>query len=200
MVKKKLVVALIADGARLLCELDRQNFPVDAMFWVHFPEEDYWRLVIASPLVNQQGGLAGYRRVNELLRGIEMAGITLEDISLVDPASSQFRSFLSLASSSGRLATGPEWVEFEEAVVYRWTSASVSAELTCDVSSRDLIRLWEAERKLSNQPVLLITSDKRRVTLRFHPQHGPHPGIENVKGAFQIALQRERTDCQVKWN
>jgi len=200
MVKKKLVVALITDGARLLRELDRQNFPVDTMFWVHFQEEDYWRLVIASPLVNQQGGLAGYRRLNELVRGIEMAGITLEDISLVDPASSQFESFLSLASSSGRLATGPEWVEFEEAVVYRWTGASVSAELTCDVSSRDLIRLWEAERRLSNQPVLLITSDKRRLTLRFHPQHGPLPSIENMKGAFQIALQRERPECQVKWN
>ena len=32
MVKKKLVEELISDGARLLRDLDRQNFPVESMF------------------------------------------------------------------------------------------------------------------------------------------------------------------------
>jgi hypothetical protein len=200
-VKKKLVEELIGDGTRLLRQLDGQNFPVESMFWVHLPDEDYWRLVIASPLVNQQGGAAGYRRLNELLRQIELAGITLEDISLLDPESSQFQSLRSLAGGSSRLAAGPEWLELEEAVVYRWTGASASAELTCDVSSIELNQLWDAERKLSNLPALLITSNKRRVTLRFHPQHGSLQGIENVKRPFQIALHRPeaRPDCQVRW-
>ena len=146
-------------------------------------------------------GAAGYRRLNELLREIELAGITLEDISLLDPESPQFQSFRSMASGSGRLATGPEWLEFEEAIVYRWTGASVSAELTCDVSSSELKQFWEAERKLSNLPALLIASNKSRVTLRFHPQHGALSGIENVKSGFLIALHRPnaRPDCQVKW-
>jgi hypothetical protein len=200
MVKKKLVEELISDGARLLRELDRQNFPVESMFWIHLPDEDYWRLVIASPIVSQQGGVAGYGRLNELLQEIELAGITLEDISLLDPESQQFQSLRSLASGSSRLAAGPEWVEFEEAIVYRWTGASVSAELDCEVSSTELNRFWEAERKLSNLPALLISSEKGRVTLRFHPQHGLG-GIGSVKRAFQIALHRPnaRPDCQINW-
>lgn len=199
MVKKKLVEGLIDDGAKLLRELDRQEFRVESMFWVHLPDQDYWRLVIASPIVNQGGGTAGYRRLNELLKEIELAGITLEDISLLDPESSQFKSLRSLASGSSRLAAGPEWIEFEEAIVYRWTGASVSAELTCDVSSGELSRFWEAERKLSNQPALLITSNKRRATFRFHPQHGPLGGIDEIRRAFQIALHRSRPDCQLNW-
>ena len=92
MVKKKLVEGLVRDGARLLHELDQQGFPVESMFWAHLPEEDYWRLVIASPVVKQQGGAAAYQILNGMLRRIELVGITLEDISLLDPESQQFRS------------------------------------------------------------------------------------------------------------
>ena len=198
MVKKKLVEELISDGAILLRELDRQNFPVESMFWAHLPDEDYWRLVIASPIVSQQGGAAGYRRLNQLLREIELAGITLEDISLLDPESPQFKSLRSIASASSRLAAGPEWIELEDAIVYRWT---LSGELNCEVSSGELNQFWEAERKRSNLPALLISSENRRVTLRFHPQHGPLWGLENVKKAFLIALHRPdaRPECQVNW-
>ncbi len=201
MVKKKLIERLISEGAGLLRQLDRQSFPVESMFWFHFSDEDYWRLLIASPIVKQHGGAAGYRQLNELLRSIELAGITLEDISLLDPESAQFLSFRFLASHSSRLATGPEWIEFEDAIVYRWTGASVSADLTCNVSADELTQFWESERKLSNQPKLLIAMNNRRVTLRFHPQHGDPSGIENVKQPFQIALHRPtaRPDCQVKW-
>ena len=202
MVKKKLVEELITDGARLLHELDRQDFPVESMFWVHLPDEDYWRLVIASPVVSQQGGAAGYRRLNELLRGMELAGITLEDISLLGPDSPQFRSFRSIARGSSRLAAGPEWIELEDAIVYRWTSASVTAELSCEVSPAELYQFWDAERKFSGGlalPALLISSEHGRVTLRLHPQHRPQEEIESVTKAFQIALHRERPGCQVNW-
>lgn len=201
MVKTKLVEELISDGAKLLRELDRQNFPVDSMFWIRLPIEDYWRLVIASPTVAQQGGSAGYRRLDQILRELEMAGITLEDISLLDPDSPQFQPLRSLASASSRLAAGPEWIEFEDAVVYRWTGASVSADLSCEISSGELHQFWEAERKLSNLPELLISSQGRRATLRFHPRHGSLGGIENVRSNFLIALHRPnaRPNCQVKW-
>src|ERR1022692_2174161 len=82
MVKKKLVEGLISDGAKLLRELDRENFLVESMFWIHLPDDDYWRLVIASPNVDKEGSAAGYGRINQILRNIETAGLTLEDISL----------------------------------------------------------------------------------------------------------------------
>jgi hypothetical protein len=162
------------------------------------PEEDYWRLVIASPVVKQQGGAAAYQILNGMLRRIELVGITLEDISLLDPESQQFRSLYSTARESSRLAAGPEWLEFEDAVVYRWTGESATGDLSCDASAGELRGLWEAERKLTNRPALLIDSERRRVTLRIHPQHQPC-GIAEIKKAFLIALHRSRQDCQINW-
>lgn len=203
MVKKRLVEELISDGVRLLRELDRQSFPVESMFWAHLPDEDYWRLVIASPFVAEHGGAAGYRRLNDLLRELEFAGITLEDISLLDPEWPQFQSLYSLACGSSRLAAGPAWLEFEDAIVYRWTSASVSAELKCEVTADELREFWEAERERSpmSHPALLISKEGARVTLRFHPQHGPQERIDGIKTAFVTALHRRdaRPGCQVNW-
>ncbi len=203
MVKKKLVEGLVRDGARLLHELDRQSFPVETMFWAHLPDEDYWRLVIASPVVKQQGGAAAYQRLNELLRAIGLVGITLEDISLLDPESPQFRSLYSLARGSSRLAAGPEWLEFEDAVVYRWAGESVTGKLSCNVAVGELKEFWEAERQLSGnlgKPALLITLENGHVTLRFHPQHGPQQTrVEGLKKDFGRALYRSRPDCQVSW-
>jgi hypothetical protein len=201
MVNTKLVEGLITDGARLLCELDRQGFPVESMFWSHLPDQDYWRLVIGSPIVSKQGGMAAYRRLGALLQGIELAGITLEDISLLDSDSGEFQSFVSLASASSRLAAGAEWLEFEEAIVYRWTGAAVKGELTCEASLGELDQIWQNERKILNLPALLITLEQRQVTLRFHPQHGPRKEreIENVRFNFASALRQTRSDCQVNW-
>ncbi len=203
MVKRKLVEELISDGAKLLRELDANLFPVESMFWVRLPVEDYWRLVIASPLVAQRGSMFGYRLLNEILGDLNLAGITLEDVSIVDPPSSQFESLYSLASGSARLAAGTAWLEFEDDVVYRWTGASVSAELDCEVSASELQQFWEAERERMrlSYPALLIRKDGRRVTLRFHPQHGPQQNIAGIKTGFVFALHRPdaRPSCKVKW-
>lgn len=199
MVKKKLVEELITDGAELLCELDRRAFPVESMFWSHLPDQDYWRLVIGSSIVSEQGGAASYRRLGELLQEIELAGIALEDISLLDPESREFQSLLSLASSSSRLAAGAAWLEFEEAVVYRWTGAAVSGDLACDVSLCELNQIWQDERRILNLPVLLITLERHRVTLRFHPQHGPQGNIANIRFNFENALRQTRPGCRINW-
>ena len=201
MVKKKLVEELIRDGARLLRELDRNDFPVESMFWIHMEDEDYWRLAIGSPVVAEEGDFAAYRRLGDLLRRIELAGVALDDISLLDPESPKFKSLLSQAGASSCLAAGAAWDEFEDAIFYRWTAASVGGELTCGVTCEELNRLWEAERKSSNLPALLINLEGRRLTLRFHPRHGTLEGIDNIKPAFAIALHRPdaRPDCQINW-
>jgi hypothetical protein len=201
MVKKKLVEELITDGVTLLHELDRRSFPVESMFWSHLPDQDYWRLVIASPIVSEQGGAAAYRRLGELLQEIELAGITLEDISLLDPKSREFHSLFALARESSRLASGAAWLEFEEAVVYRWTGAAVSGELACDMSLGELDQVWQEERRIRNLPALLITLEQRRVTLRFHPQHGPRGEAETERVAvdFARALLQTHPDCRMNW-
>ena len=133
------------------------------------------------------------------MREIELAGITLEDISFFDPESQEFQSLFSWATASSRLAAGAAWLEFEEAVVYRWTDAAVNGELTCDVSVGELNQIWQNESRNLNLPTLLIALEQRRVTLRFHPKHGPRREIENVRFNFASALRQARSDCQINW-
>jgi hypothetical protein len=200
-VKKKLVGKLVSDGARLLHELDSHDFPVYAMFWVHLVEEDYWRLVIASTLVEKEGGTASYKRLNLRLSANSDMAITLSDITLVEPDSPAFRSMRALITTSARLAPGPEWLEFEDAVVYRWNDASATADLTCDqaLSSNDLAKLWEEERAAGNDPAFLFSVTGRRLTLRFHPQHGDSNDPALIRKAFELALKRKYPNCRLNW-
>jgi len=203
MVKKVLVNELIEDGATPLQELDRRDFAVDAMFWVDLPDRDYWQLVTAPPVVRAHGSAAADGKLQDILRGIDLSGFALEDITLLEPDSQQFRALRSVAETSHRLAVGSSWVVFEDAIVYRWTSASVTAELNCEISSERLEEVWDAYRKpiSLSVPSLLFGVVGRRVTLRFHPQHGPQRQIAGIKTAFQIALHRDDAfpNCEVTW-
>ncbi|MGH9440080.1 MAG: hypothetical protein ACRD22_19950 [Terriglobia bacterium] len=202
MVKTKLVEALILDGEKLLTELGRRNFPVESMFWLELPEQGYWRLIIASEIVAGGDTAEGYRRLNTILRGLDLAGLALADISLFDPISPEFLSLRAVASSASRLAVDRSWVQFDEAVVYRWNDDSVKGVLKCSgVTEENLNRFWNAERELANLPRLLISLDSRRLTLRFHPGHDTPKNIKGVRQAFLIALHRPnaRPDCQIEW-
>ena len=64
----------------------------------------------------------------------------MEDISLLDPEAKEFRSLFSVGIASSRLAAGTAWLEFEDAVVYRWTDAAVAGKLTCNASLAELNR------------------------------------------------------------
>ena len=200
MVKTLLVSQIIEDSVTLLRELDRLHFNVEAMFWVNVPEHNYFRLVIASPLVRNEVPTAIYLRLREILRTVGVSGFDLADVSAFEPDSQQFRSYLSVLETSSRIDIGPSWVVFEDGIVYRWTGASVTAELDCDIGPEQLMQAWEHERRLSNQPRLLLSVEGRLVTIRFHPQHGPQRSIEGIKQAFSIALHRTYPDCTVKWN
>jgi len=74
-------------------------------------------------------------------------------------------------------------------------------ELSCEVTREQLSQIWEEESRRSNRPRLLFRVEGRRVTMRFHPQHGPQRSIEGIKQAFSIALHNEQAfpDCKVKW-
>jgi hypothetical protein len=63
----------------------------------------------------------------------------------------------------------------------------------------ELNQFWNNERKLSNQPLLILDLDGRKLTLRFHPKQGDLTGIHEIKKAFQNALHRGRPDCRLNW-
>jgi hypothetical protein len=199
MVKQVLVETATDEGARLLSELDRTQFPVECMFWVQLPEQGRWRLVIGSPLVRSQGPRPAYERLGVLLRQVD-AGLTLLEVSVFDPDSAALASLLSIVEISGRVVAGPSWVSFGEGVVYRWTGEAISGELSCDLTQAELAQIWERERKTTSLPKLLFSQQCRRLGIRFHPQRGRQAGLANVKQPFQIALQRSYPECRISWD
>jgi hypothetical protein len=199
MVKAVLVDHLIFDGETLLGELDRLNFPVEAMFWLDLPNRDYWRLIIASPVVAAQGEMVSYMQLDQILRTLDLSGLAMEDISLLDPDSWQFKSFRSEAAASGRIATEKSWERYNGAAVYRWTGQYLRAIIGCDVTIERLNALWKDYRKRVNSPALLFNVDGRQVTLRFHPQHYETEGLQNIKPAFASALHYVMPDCKIEW-
>lgn len=199
MVKEVLVEAAIDEGARLLSELDRTQFPVESMFWVQLPDMGHWRLVIGSPLVRDQGPRPTYERLGALLREADL-GLSLMSISVFRPDSGELASLLSGVKMPGLVVAGASWVTFGEGVVYRWTADAITGDLSCELSQAQLEQIWERERKLINLPKLLLSLRDHHLTIRFHPQHGRLGGLANMKQQqFQSAL-RSNPDCQINWS
>lgn len=192
MVTKSLVDELLCDGSTLLEELDRQGFTVEGMFWVELPDRDYQRLVIASPVVETEGPLVAYRKLQEILQPLDLPALGLRNISVMRPASAEYLELRRIAENSPKVVARPGYFVLEDAVVYRWNNASVTVELDREVSAEDLNRLWEEYRKPpTNAPRLIFRVNGRQVTLRFHPAHGPTHGardIDEAKRAFSSAL------------
>jgi hypothetical protein len=124
MLKTVLVKELIDEGARLLQELDRRNYPVEAAFWVYLAESDYWRLVMASPLVDEQGPIAAYRDLREALAVTDPSTLSLQDISVLSPNGQDYQALLGSAVGVGGLGfvaargrVSP--VVFQDAYIYR---------------------------------------------------------------------------------
>ncbi len=197
MAEAVLVGAAAEAGAKLMAELDRTQFPVECMFWVQLTDSSRWRLVIGSPRVREEGPRAVYERLESLLRGADI-GLSLMNISVFDPESSELSSLLSVVETSGRLVAGPSWLTFGEGVVYRWTGDKITGELSRELTHDDLVEAWEVERRLTNQPKLLFTQLGKRVTIRFHPQHGRLAGLANVRQAYRIALDRRYPNCEIE--
>ena len=200
MVKTKLVDQLIENGAEILCQLDRNNFPVEAMFWID-QDHDYWRLIIGSKTVADAGGIAAFVQLDGILSEMDLAAITLNDIWLLDPDSLQFKTLRTAAASSGRLAVGSAWVQFDNAVVYRWNDEFLAGDLTCSAAAEELRTIWDFERKTSGDSDLLIDLQNSRLTVRFHPKYVMQTGIKNDKyqQKFQSALHRARPNCNINW-
>ena len=193
---------LVRQGADLLRELDRQKIPVESMFWLRDPDQGDWRLIISSPLVESGGPAPMYRKVDETLGRIRANGLALSDISLFGPRSREFRDLLFVAQHSPLHRVESAWVVYRDAIVYRWNSDAVVAELDCQVKEEQLSRAWDNQP--GNHPRVLFHMDGSRVTIRLHPQH-PYPiegeSAESMKRAFQIALHRPDAfpACKVRW-
>jgi hypothetical protein len=90
MVKTSLVERDISEGKRILEALDRPksngtSFRVKAAFWLYSPESEGWRLMLATPLVDEKGRLATYAHLRKLLDSIQSLNLSTHNISVVSP-------------------------------------------------------------------------------------------------------------------
>jgi hypothetical protein len=75
---------MVKAGANIIQQLDRAKFTIDAAFWLHLPDSNQWRLVLASPEVGVHGPKKGYKRVQSALTKMLEPRLSLQDISMMD--------------------------------------------------------------------------------------------------------------------
>jgi hypothetical protein len=126
MVARTLVDRDIQAGRLLLEELKKQKTDIRAALWFYVDEDDQWLLLLASPVVDEQGPLAAYTLVQNALKNIpENMRPEFTDISVVSPSDDRIRAI------GATLKTGPGISEIrfrrnvvnnlyiEDALVYR---------------------------------------------------------------------------------
>ena len=85
-------------GSKLIDALDKVKFPIKAAMWLYKPETDDWQLIIATPLVEQKGPREAYQQILSLLEAFEPPlGISLSDVTVVNPNSNLIRSLREVA-------------------------------------------------------------------------------------------------------
>ena len=86
MAEATLVDADIEAGRELVRALDAEGFPVTAAAWIHFPDDDEWRLVIRTPEASKDL-LAALGKVQQAMeaRGDLRRRLHLPRVKLVPP-------------------------------------------------------------------------------------------------------------------
>lgn len=89
MVKTSLVEADLLTGWKLLTTLysppHKALFRVKAAFWFYYAASEDWRLVLASPLVDERGPLETYSRLQELLFEFQSSDLDLQNTAVISP-------------------------------------------------------------------------------------------------------------------
>lgn len=89
MVKTSLVDADLLTGWRLLLALysppHKALFRIKAAFWFYYAESEDWRLVLASPLVDERGPLETYRLLQEVLFEFQPSDLDLQNTAVISP-------------------------------------------------------------------------------------------------------------------
>lgn len=101
MAKAALVEQDIHLGETAVRRLDAAGVIVPAAFWLYLSDAEIWRLVLATPLVDELGPQGAYRRVGDVLLGTEPAvDLSIDDIAVASP-NSETVVLLGLATSTG---------------------------------------------------------------------------------------------------
>ena len=106
-VREFLSEPMIEAGKRLIERLDESDSEVQAAFWMFFPDEKCWKLIIASESVEHDGPRQFYKRVVEANKKANESEsvVSLHDVSVTD-TSDTFVNLLRTAISTGDEISG----------------------------------------------------------------------------------------------
>ena len=127
MVAAPLVEKDIRDGETLLRRLDRDGFRATAAFWYWEPEDEKWRLIIATPLVKDKGPREAYMKLDNSARRIRKKGFALNSMHVqLVKEEEELPSALRRAVKTGRNIAGIRFSRnvidgtyIEDAYIYR---------------------------------------------------------------------------------
>ena len=129
MYKTVLVKELVEEGEELIKRLESHRFHIAAAFWHYIEDLDRWRLVIVfSSLVDREGPLRVYTRIQQDLAEMQTRELSLSDISVMGLNDYEFRELRSQVNRSVHASnrTHRPWPRslnpsrLEDAYIYRW--------------------------------------------------------------------------------
>jgi len=101
-VREFLSEPMIEAGKRLIERLDESDSNVQAAFWMFFPDERCWKLIVASESVEHDGPRQFYKRIAEANKKADESEsvVSLHDVGATD-TSDTFVKLLKTAISTG---------------------------------------------------------------------------------------------------
>lgn len=88
----------LADGARLIQQLDQAGFPITAAFWAYDSLLETWRLIIAAPREAIESLVTAYGTIQGIIQDNGL-GVTLDRISLISDDDAKLKNLQALAKS-----------------------------------------------------------------------------------------------------
>jgi hypothetical protein len=85
LVKEFLTENMVRGGEALTRKLDELGWPVVASFWYFEPDDNRWKLMIASPKVNLDGPKEAYEAIQGALSTLQDHFTDLQYITVVQP-------------------------------------------------------------------------------------------------------------------
>ena len=178
-----LVEFQIDAGQRLIVQLIRDGFRVEAAFWVKTVEEGIWFLYNASPVVEEQGpGARAYRALQGSLNPLQGFPLSLSDIKLIGKDNPITRDVVDiLARFPGSIANrlrGQQLggVSIEEGYIYPayLFSARGTGPMTQDEVLRELFRLMNRGSGLVPTSTVTLTDGSAFTGVPFSIQSASH--------------------------
>jgi hypothetical protein len=119
-----LVDSQIADGQKLVLRLVHDGFDVTSACWLKAAEDNGWRLLIASTVVEERGLAPAYRAVQTTLQRFPGTTVSLGDVKVIAASNPITRDLLKIqrrCSGRARVRLGGGEIgglTIEEAVIY----------------------------------------------------------------------------------